>query len=298
MTLDSWRPGPTKDALLAFLEAAQQRPVVDRVALVDNDGTMWAEKPTYVQLDFFVDALTRRTATDPSLADRPEFAAVLSGESTRIAEVGLTNVVFALASLFEGQTPQEFNAEVREFASRWRHRTWDVPMLGVTYAPMQELLRELRARDFTVGIVTGGGTEFVRAVSQELYGVPPELVVGSMIQHEFVPGDEPYLRRTTRIVDAANEGAPKVVHIQNHLGRRPLLAAGNSGGDTEMLAWAAAGEGGLALVVDHDDDEREFAYTGSAVSFAEAETVTDTARRLGWVIASMKDDWEQVFTEV
>lgn len=171
-------------------------------------------------------------------------------------------------------------------------------MLGVTYAPMQELLRELRAREFTVGVVTGGGTEFVRAVSEELYGVPPELVVGSLIEHEFVAGDRPELRRTTRIVGDANEGASKVVHIQNQLGRRPLLAAGNSGGDTEMLAWAAGGEGGLALVVDHDDAEREYSYAGTAATFAQAETLTDTAHRLGWVVASMKDDWEQVLTDV
>lgn len=297
MSLDTWRPGATKDALLAFLDESEQRPVAERVAHLDNDGTLWCEKPTYVQLDFFIHVLGQRASEDPSLRDRPEFAAVLSGDFAKITEFGLDKVAMALASLFEGQTPEEYVAAVREFAGGWRHRTLDRPLAGITYAPMLELIDELRAREFTVCIVTGGGTEFVRAIGTELYGVIPELVVGSLIEHEFVPGDRPSLRRTSRILGSANEGAPKVVNIQNQLGRRALLAAGNSGGDTEMLAWTAAG-GGLALVVDHDDEEREFAYAGSAASFAEAESLVDTAHRLGWVVASMRDDWEQVFRDV
>ena len=171
--LPSWRPGHARDAILAFLDGCGDVPVDERVAYLDNDGTMWCEKPSYVQLDFFVDALQQRTEQDPSLADRPEFAAVLSGDMAAIGEIGLAKVAGALAALFDGQTPEQFGAAVDEFVGRYRHRTLGVPVSGVVYQPMLELLDELRALDFTVGIVTGGGTEFVRQVSGQLYGVEP-----------------------------------------------------------------------------------------------------------------------------
>jgi hypothetical protein len=163
---------------------------------------------------------------------------------------------------------------------------------------MLELLDALRALDFTVGVVTGGGTEFVRAVSQELYGVPPERVVGTMIAYDLGqdPHGRPVLRRTGRVLGDVNEGAAKVTNIQTQLGRPPVLAAGNSAGDHELLEWAAAGDGPhLSLLVDHDDAEREFAYASQAQTFEATEPVTATADRLGWTTVSMKDDWAVVF---
>ena len=163
---------------------------------------------------------------------------------------------------------------------------------------MLELIDELRSRDFTVSIVTGGGTEFVRAVSQDLYGVPPEAVVGhaSSPTTTAATSGAPRLRRTREIAGVANEGAAKVSNIQTQLGRRPILAAGNSGGDREMLEWAAAGDGPtLALLVDHDDAEREFSYVSTAETFAEPEPITEVGERLGWTVISMADDWETIF---
>lgn len=290
--LPSWRPGATRDALVAFLDSAEERPVEDRLAVLDNDGTLWCERPTYVQWEFFVDALRRRVAADAAFGEREEYRAVLSDDATAVGEIGLAAIVVALAELFTGQDPSEYVAAAREFADRWVHPTLGRGIGSITYRPMLELIGELRRRDFTVGVVTGGGTEFVRAVSQSLYGVPPELVVGTLIEHEVVPGAG--LRRTAKLLGHANEGPAKVVNIQNFLGRRPLLAAGNSGGDTDMLDWVAAG-GGLALVVDHDDPDREFAYESRAESFTQTESLLDTARREGWTIASMRDDWETVF---
>ena len=176
--LPSWRPGATRDALLAFLERAATVPVEDRVAYFDNDGTLWCERPTYVQYDFFVDVLQQRVAEDPGVAERAEFAALLGGDPAAIEALGLPRIAAALAGLFEGQTPQEFAAVVQEFMARAQHRTLGRPLRSVTYRPMLELIAELRRHDFTVGIVTGGGAEFLRAVSQDLYAVPPELVVG------------------------------------------------------------------------------------------------------------------------
>jgi phosphoserine phosphatase len=296
--LPSWRPGATRDAILAFLDRTGDIPVDERVAYVDNDGTMWCEKPTYVQLDFFVDALQQRTAHDPSLADRPEFAAVLSGDMAAIGEIGLAKVAGALAALFDGQTPEQFGATVHEFARRYRHRTLGHPLGGVVYQPMLELLAELRALEFTVGIVTGGGTEFVRQLGGRLYGVEPGMVVGTLIGYRFDRDDagRPVVRRTISQIGKANEGGAKLEHIQSQIGRAPILAAGNSAGDRELLEWAQASRhGGLAVLVDHDDAEREFAYESRAATFDEDEPITAVGNRLGWVVVSMRRDWETVF---
>ena len=159
------------------------------------------------------------------------------------------------------------------------------------YQPMLELLDELRARDFTIGIVTGGGTEFVRQVSKRCYGVEPGMVVGTLIGYTFDRDDagRPVVRRTISQIGSANEGGAKIEHIQSQIGRPPILAVGNSGGDREMLEWAQASpHGGLAVLVDHDDAEREFAYESTAVTFQEDEPITTVGERLGWVVVSMK----------
>jgi phosphoserine phosphatase len=283
---------------LDFLDRAGDVPVEDRVTYLDNDGTMWCERPSYVQLDFFVDALKQRTQENPSLADRPEFAAVLSGDMAAVGEVGLARVAGALAALFDGETPEQFGAAVDEFLGRYRHRTLGVPVSGVIYEPMLELLDELRARDFTIGIVTGGGTEFVRRVSKRWYGVEPGMVVGTLIGYEFDRDDEgrPVVRRTAAQTSSANEGGAKVEHIHSQVGRAPLLAVGNSGGDREMLEWAQASpHAGLAVLIDHDDGGREFAYESKAASFDEEKPITDVAEELGWVVVSMRNDWATVF---
>lgn len=296
--LPSWRPGPARDAIIQLIDDAADIPADERVAYLDNDGTMWCEKPTYVQLDFFVDALTRRVDVDPSLADRDELAAVLTGDMAKIAEVGLAKVAGALAALFDGQTPEQFGASVDEFLGRYRHRTLGSPLRGIVYQPMLELLDELRAHDFAIGIVTGGGTEFVRQVSRALYGVEPGMVVGTLIGYRFDRDHEgrPTARRMAAQTGSANEGGAKVEHIYAQVGRAPLLAVGNSGGDREMLEWAQANRhGGLAVLIDHDDGDREFAYASEAATFEDAEPILDVADRLGWTVVSMRDDWRTVF---
>ena len=194
-------------------------------------------------------------------------------------------------------TPEQFTAAVRAFMAGARHRTLGLPAYQTVYQPMLELLEELRRREFTIFLVSGGGTEFVRAFSDDLYGVPPHAVVGTLIEYEFAREDGlPVLRRTARVQGHANEGAEKVTNVQTQLGRRPILGVGNSGGDREMLEWACTGEGpGLALLVDHDDAKREFAYLSEAGTFTESEPITDVALRLGWTVVSMAHDWETVF---
>jgi phosphoserine phosphatase len=296
--LPSWRPGRTRDAIVAFLEATEALPVEAKVAAFDNDGTLWCEKPTYVQFDFFEDALRRRAEADPTLRQRPELAAVLALDMAAIGEIGLERVALALAELFAGMEPGPFTAEVRGFLARARHRKLGLPIPATRYQPMLELLDELRQRDFTIYLVTGGGTEFVRAVSAELYGVPPELVVGTQVRYELTrrADGRPALLRTGGVIGGANEGAAKVANIQSQLGRRPILAAGNSAGDREMLEWALSGDGpGLALLLDHDDREREFAYQSVSGTLKEHEPITRVAGRLGWTLISMARDWSTVF---
>lgn len=302
--LPSWRPGATRDAVEAFLAKAEGVPVAHRVAYFDNDGTLWCERPSYVQLDFFLDALRTRVHDDPSLAKRAEFAALLGGDRTAVAGIGLERIALALAGLFEGMTPEDFASAAKQFMERAMHPTLGRPTRSVTYQPMLELIAELRRRDFTVGIVTGGGTEFVRAISHDLYGVPAELVVGTLIGYDVGrDGDgPPVIHRTSSLLGVANEGSAKVANIQTQLGRRPILAAGNSGGDREMLEWAhssrAAGAPSLALLIDHDDAEREFSYTSTAQTFAETEPITDVGARLGWTVVSMARDWNVIFPPV
>ncbi len=298
--LPSWRAGATRDAIIDYLDGLGEVPVDDRVAYFDNDGTLWCERPGYVQLDFFVDELQRRSADDPSIAERPEFDAVLRADPVAMGEVGMERIAVALAGLFDGETPDAFAAVVDDFIARYRHPELERPVDGLVYQPMLELLEELRSLEFTIGIVTGGGTEFVRRLSQQLYGVPPELVVGTLIGYEFARADDerPVLRRTVALMGHANEGAAKVTNIQTQLGRAPIVAGGNSGGDREMMEWATAGRHpGLAILVDHDDAEREYRYVGRAQTFEESETINDVAERLGWVTVSMARDWATVFPD-
>jgi len=296
--LPSWRPGATRDAVIAFLDDVTTVPVAERVACFDNDGTLWCERPQYVQFEFFVHALGARVKVEPEAGHQPEFAALLAQDRAAIGELGLERIAMALVSLFEGISPEEFTRHARDFMATASHPTLARPLRSCVYRPMTELIEELRRRDVSVTIVSGGGTEFLRAVSEELYGVPPEAVVGTLIEYEYSRGGDgaPRLLRTGRVAGAANEGAAKVSNIQSQLGRRPRLVAGNSGGDREMLEWAAAGAGPtLALLVDHDDAEREFSYVSKAETFSEAEPITDVGARLGWTVVSMANDWETVF---
>ena len=294
--LPSWRDGHVRDAVVDFLEQAPSIPLHKRLACLDNDGTLWCERPTYVQYEFFLDALTTSVRNDPDLRYAPVFGALVRHDVEAVRELGLPRIAMALTSLFEGMPPEEFDTCVKEFMATGRHGTLDRLHRANRYQPMLELVAELRRLDFTVAIVTGGGTEFVRAFSDELYGVPPEAVVGTLIEYEYRPAHSGHvLHRSDRLIGGANEGPTKVNNIQTQLGRRPVLAAGNTSGDTEMLEWVRLSDGPtLALIIDHDDAEREFQYEGSAVTVADTEPITELGERLGWAVVSMARDWDTV----
>ena len=297
--IPSWRPGATRRALLEFLDSSGEVSPSERVAVFDNDGTLWCEMPQYIQLGFFIAELAAAVQQRPELSQRPEYAALLTSDHAAMSELGLPRIGFALVELFEGIGPEEFDTRVRRYFADARHPDRKVPLTNMRYGPMLELLDELRARQFSVFVVTGGGTEFVRAIADQLYEVPPEAIVGSQVGYEFARIDgRPALRRTSELFGEVNEGEAKISNIRRIAGRRPILAAGNSPGDSEMLEYAMAGDGPtLALLVDHDDDKREYAYRSEAGSFESDESITDVAVRLGWTVVSMRDDWSRIFVD-
>ena len=213
--------------------------------------------------------------------------------------MGLERVAMALVDLHTGLTPEEFADRAARFFAAFRHPDHDVSVRGLRYRPMLELIEALRARDFDVYVVSAGGAEFVRVISDDFYGVKPEGVVGSQIAYELERHDDGTvgLVRTGELVGSGpNEGPTKPANIQRILGRRPCVAGGNSAGDGEMLDYALGRDGpSLALLVNHDDAEREYSYESVAGTFDTEETILDRAARSGWVVASIKNDWSTVF---
>ena len=297
--LPSWNDGPTKTALAEFLAASRDVPIEDRVAVFDNDGTLWCEKPNYVQLEFMLAELARAVADDPGLGEREEYRALIQHDTAVQAELGLERIALALVELCAGIGPTEFDERVRAFFASTTHRDRKVPYRAMRYAPMLELVDALRAHQFDVFLVTGGGTEFVRAIGRDFYDVSPDDVVGTLVTYEFArdAADRPHLVRGAALDGtAANEGEVKVANIQRHLGRRPIFAAGNTAGDREMLEYALASDGpSLALLVDHDDAEREYAYAAQAGTIDFEGDIVEFGRSLGWTIASIRNDWATVF---
>ncbi|MGI9642189.1 MAG: HAD family hydrolase [Acidimicrobiia bacterium] len=298
--LPSWCKGATRTSIEEFLDATDDIPVGERVAVFDNDGTLWSEKPAYTQVRFFQKELQIAVADHPDLAERPEVAAILSGDSAAIGSLGLERIAVALMDIHTGITPAAFSRRVADFFATEQHPTRG-PYRNTRYQPMLELLDELRARHFDCFVVSAGGAEFVRVISGDFYDVSPEGVVGSQVDYDFARdenGGVQLMRTNTLATGSPNEGPTKPSNIQRILGRHPCVAGGNSAGDAEMLEYAKAYDGpSLALLVNHDDGDREYAYESVAGTFAADELITDTAVRLGWTVISIKHDWSTVFAE-
>ncbi|MFV0258097.1 MAG: HAD family hydrolase [Acidimicrobiales bacterium] len=290
--LGLWRPGPTLDAIVAFLDRVGEIPPHDRVAVFDNDGTLWVERPGYTQAAFISWAVAERADRDPDYHP-PALLADLQGAN--FGDRSVDEVAAAVNDVFADLTPEEFTAKARRFITTWRNPELDRAPLDLRYRPMLQLMTALEGRGFSIFLVTGGGADFVRSLAWDFYGVPPERVVGSLVEYRYL-SDPPGLTRGVQLVGPPNEGAEKVSRLHQMLGRRPVFAAGNSAGDAEMLAFTAAGDGPtLALLVDHDDQEREFAYRSVSASLAENRDIVDIGRDEGWTIVSVSDDWARVF---
>jgi phosphoglycolate phosphatase-like HAD superfamily hydrolase len=298
---NGWNDSATTAAIVEFVDRVtgdgpEYVAPEDRIAVFDNDGTLWCEKPAYIQLDFILRRLIERVAQDPPLLRQPPYAAAKNGDLAWFGDVvaqhyqgddtNLNELVGAVLDAFQGMTVEDHADRVRAFFADARHPSLLRPYTECSYVPMVGLLRYLEANGFTNYIASGGGRDFMRPIAAELYQIPPERVIGSSIGLDFFDGN----LLTTSRPEFLNDGPQKPARIWERVGRRPILAAGNSNGDIEMLDYADAGGGpALALLVHHNDSEREFAYDSGA------ERAIERARSRGWTVASMRDDWGTVF---
>ena len=298
--LPSWNEGLAKAAILAFVAAATAEgtpsfvPAEQRIAVFDNDGTLWSEQPAYFQLMFAIDEVKRLAPAHPEWKTREPFASLLRGDLRKALAGGEKAVAQFVMASHAGITTAQFEQRVRDWIATARHPSAGRRYVDMVYQPMLELLAYLRAHGFRTYIVSGGGIDFVRAWSEAVYGIPPEQVVGSSIRTRFELRDgQPVLVRLPEI-DFIDDKAGKPVGIHRHIGRRPVAAFGNSDGDLQMLQWTAAGEGPrLCVLVRHDDARREWAYDrASKVGRLDEALAEATAR--GWTVVSMARDWAVV----
>jgi phosphoglycolate phosphatase-like HAD superfamily hydrolase len=299
--LPSWNDGQNKQSILDFVAAVTKEgspdfvPVPQRIATFDNDGTLWCEQPMYVQLAFALERVKSLSNQHPEWKTMQPFKAVLDNDIATLAKSGEKGLVELVMATHAGMTTEEFATIASDWIKAARHPKFKRPYTDLVYEPMVELLAYLRANGFKTFIVSGGGIEFMRPWTEQIYGIPPEQVVGSSIKTEFKMRDgAPELFRLPEI-DFVDDGPGKPVGINAHIGRRPIAAFGNSDGDIQMLQWATKSGGRrLGLIVHHTDAEREYAYDRKS-AFGKLDKGLDAAKDNNWTLVSMKDDWKHIF---
>jgi phosphoglycolate phosphatase-like HAD superfamily hydrolase len=306
--LPSWNDGPAKQAILDFLRDTTDPssknfvPPEDRIATFDQDGTLWVEQPLYSQLMYCLERVPDVVKAKPELAKVAPFKTVLSGDLAEIAKLSLHDFEEIAAVTLSGMSVDVFAEEVKKWAETAKDRRWKRPYIDLTYLPMQEVLKFFRANGYRTYIVTGGGQDFVRVYSEQVYGIPPEQVVGSAgaVEFSYGPNGKPVLTKLPKLLLNDND-AGKAENIHLMIGRRPHAAFGNSTGDQQMLEYTKAGGGArLAMLVLHDDEKREYAY-GPAEGLRDSKVGTftqalyDEAKDDGWTVISMKNDWKRIF---
>lgn len=299
--LPSWNDTAPKEAVVSFVEKVTKEgspdfvPANERIATFDNDGTLWAEQPIYFQFLFVIDRVKALAPKHPEWKTKEPFASVLMGDLKGVAAAGEKGALTMLAATHTGMTTEEFTQTVTDWIATAKHPKTGRPLTEMVYQPMVELLAYLRTNGFKTFIVSGGGIEFMRPWTEKVYGIPPEQVVGSSGKLKLEMRDgKPVLLKLPEI-NLIDDKAGKPVGIQMHIGRRPIAAFGNSDGDQQMLEWTVAGEGArFALLVHHDDAEREWAYDRKS-HIGQLDKAWDEATSKGWTVVSMKDDWKNIF---
>jgi phosphoglycolate phosphatase-like HAD superfamily hydrolase len=300
--LPSWNEGAAKRAIVDFTSDATTDgssgyvAPADRIAVFDNDGTLWCEQPLYFQLAFAIDRVKALEPEHPEWKDTEPFKSILAGDLHAALAGGERAIGELLAATHAGMTTDEFAAAVRDWLATARHPKYQRPYDECIYQPMVEVLAYLRQSGFKTFIVSGGGVEFMRVWAEQAYGIPPEQVVGSMGKLKYdVRDGRPVIVKLPE-VDFIDDKAGKPVGIQKFIGRRPSLAFGNSDGDFEMLEWTTSGEGPrLGLLVHHTDAEREYAYDRDS-PIGQLKRGLDEAPKRGWIVIDMKSDWGVVFS--
>jgi phosphoglycolate phosphatase-like HAD superfamily hydrolase len=306
--LPSWNDGTAKNGIMEFVQATTTEgspkfvPLEERVATFDQDGTLWVEHPMYTQVMYCFDRVGALAKAKPGLKKLEPFKTVLSGNQEAIAKLSLKDLERILIATLTGMPVEDFRADVKNWLTTAKHPRFKRLYTELTYQPMQEVLQYLRANGYKTYIVTGGGQDFVREYAEQTYGIPPEQVVGTAgaIRYAYARDGKPFLTKEPKLLlDDNNAGKPENIYLM--IGRRPYAAFGNSTGDQQMLEYTKAGDGArLSMIVLHDDAEREYAY-GPAQGLPDTKVGTftrplyDEAKKDGWVIISMKNDWKRIF---
>jgi phosphoglycolate phosphatase-like HAD superfamily hydrolase len=299
--LRSWNDGPSKKAILDFVgkvttkDSKSYIPPAERIAVFDNDGTLWSEQPMYVQLAFAIDRVKALADRHPEWKKQQPFQGILDGDLKAALAGGEKAAAELVMATHAGMTVEEFHVTVLDWLKTARHPRFDRPYTDLVYQPMLEVLAHLRANGFKTYIVSGGGIEFLRPWADAVYGIPPEQVVGSSgkLKYEVRDG-KPVLVKLPEI-DLIDDGPGKPVGIQQHIGRRPVMAFGNSDGDLQMLQYTTAGPGArFGLIVHHTDADREWAYDRTS-HVGKLNKALDDAPKAGWTVVDMKTEWKVIY---
>lgn len=299
--LPSWNAKSAKRSITNFVAMVTKEGSPDfikpaeRIAVFDNDGTLWCEQPTYVQLTFTFDRIKTLAPEHPEWRETEPFKSVLAGNEEGVKASGVKGMLELTAAIHAGLTVEEFDQVVRAWLKTARHPKFNRRYTELVYQPMLEVLTYLRANGFKTFIVSGGEIDFVRAFAEDAYGIPPEQVIASSAEQRFeMRGGKPVLIREAKLA-FLNDGPGKAVGISNHIGRRPVMAFGNSDGDLQMLQWTTGGAGPrFALLVHHTDAEREAAYDRDS-RVGRLDKALIEAKEKGWTVVDMKSDWNAVF---
>jgi len=299
--LPSWNPTPVKNALIDFVEGVSTEgdprylPPGERIATFDNDGTLWAEQPIYFEILFALDRVRAMEADHPEWRTEEPYASVIANDPARLAGLSQADLVKIIAVTHAGMTETAFDADAKEWFATARHPKFDKPFPALVYQPQLELLRYLRANGFETFIVSGGEVDFMRAFAPEAYGIPPEQIMGTTLGYRFQEVDgQPVIERLPEVmVNGDNVGKPVNIHL--HIGKKPVLAFGNSDGDLQMLQYTDTGDGPrMMLLLHHDDAVREFAYDRQS-HVGRLDKAWDEAKQRGWIVVSMKNDFATIF---
>lgn len=302
--LASWEDGTSKHAIVEFVTRVTREDSADyiepreRIAVFDNDGTLWAEQPMYFQFAFALDRIRTLAPLHPEWRTTAPFKDVLAGNTQALIASGQQGLLQVVAASHAGITTEDFDTIVGSWLATAKHPRFERPYTELVYQPMLELLDYLRSQDFKTFIVSGGGVEFMRVFAEQVYGIPPEQVIGSSATTKFVAvgtNGKPALLKEPQ-VDFIDDGPGKPSGINRFIGRRPLFAVGNSDGDLQMLQWTAGGAGPrFVALIHHTDADREYAYDRHS-RFGKLDKALDEAQRQRWLIIDMKHDWQRIFS--
>ncbi|MCI0366124.1 MAG: haloacid dehalogenase-like hydrolase [Phycisphaerales bacterium] len=303
--LPAWNGGPAKQAILDFVRTTTDKsspqfvPPDQRIAVFDNDGTLWIEQPAYTQVMFAMDRVPALVEKQPELKEREPYKSILARDHQAMAKFTVQDIEKVVAATHSGMTVEQFKELVSQWLAQAKHPRFKRPYTELIYQPMLEIMQHLRANGYKTYIVTGGGQDFVRAFAQKTYGVPPEQVIGSAakVKYEYGKDGEPVLVKLPEVLLIDDKtGKPEAINLI--IGKRPVAAFGNSTGDQQMLEYTGAGAPGsarLMMLVHHDDTQREFEYGADSKIGTFSEELMSEARQRGWTVISMKNDWKRIF---